>query len=95
MTSDFVDRKHLFWSADVHSLDVQQHKKYIIHQVLQYGDVADFKWLSTVYPFDEIQEVFVLQPRKSYSAQGFNFVKNYLLHISEPLKNEGYVSTFF
>lgn len=90
----FTSRKHLFWSADVESLDSQKHKQYIVHQVLQYGDIADFTWLRQLYSPEEIKSVFLTHPRKTYSARTFNFIKHFLLHIDTQLDEGKYVTAF-
>lgn len=86
-------RKHLFWSADIDHLNIEKHKKYIIHQALQYGELSDLKWLKSIYSEDELKTVFVEQPRKTYQAKTFHFVKNFILHIANPLDSGLYVST--
>lgn len=35
----------IFWSRDPSQLNRNEHIEYIVHQVLQYGDVSNFKWL--------------------------------------------------
>ena len=33
--------KHLFWDVNINELDVQKHRKQIIHRVLDYGLISD------------------------------------------------------
>lgn len=87
-----LDKKHLFWSADVSKLDSTLHKQYIIHQTLQYGSLNDFKWLNSLYSQTEVENVFTSHPRKTYSPRTFNFVKKYLLHLDKDLDSTQYVS---
>ena len=89
------DKKHLFWSVNSDDLDKEKHKKYIIHQVLQFGDLDDYRWLKTIYSEDEIKTVFVDQPRKTYLAKSFHFVKDYLLQINTTINPDDYVTTSF
>jgi len=81
----------LFWSCDPASLDTQKHKQYIVHQVLQHGDLDDYEWLKKQYSQEEIIHTFITQPRPTYQPQSFNFIKNYLLQISESLPKNKYV----
>ena len=81
----------IFWSRDVSKLSLQRDKKYIIHQVLAYGSLDNYKWLKSVYSKKEIKRVFVNYPRKTYTPSQFNFVKNYLLSITNTLPDLTYV----
>jgi len=85
----------LFWSCRPTSLDSQKHKAYIIHQVLQYGDLDDYQWLKQQYSQEDIKGVFISQPRSTYQPCAFNFIKNYLIPISESLPKEKYVQSAF
>lgn len=87
------DKRHLFWSADINLLDLEKHKKYIIHQVLQYGNLLDLKWLENIYSKNDVKKVFIDQPRRTYQAKTFHFIKEYILKITTPLDSRLYVST--
>lgn len=85
----------LFWSAPVDQLDLQKHKRYIIHQVLHYGDVDDFFWLNTQYSLDEIRDVFLRYPQRMYTKRSWFFVSKYLLKLDpETIDEEQYVRNF-
>lgn len=75
--------KGLFWSRKLKSLDFQKDKAYIIHQVLAYGSLGQIKWLAKLYSQKEIIKIFLYSPRKNYSPQSFNFVKNFLLPLEK------------
>lgn len=84
----------IFWSTDPQKLDLNSNKQYIIHQVLQFGDVEDFDWLKQQYSLEQIISTFISNPSRVYSSRSFYFVKNYLLQISgEELDEEAYVNT--
>ncbi len=85
----------VFWSKDVSSLDLQQDKNYIIHQVLMYGSLDHIRWLQTVYSDAEIKKVFIDKPKKIYTPQAFNLIKNYLLKIEVNLSEKNYVKTVY
>lgn len=93
MIPSFTDKHTLFWSVDPTQLDAQKHKQYIIHQVLQFGSLADYKWLETLYGREEIRTVFIEHPRNVYLPKTFHFIKNFLIKIIEPLDQEKYVTT--
>ena len=69
----------IFWSADLQKLDLKKHKKYIIHQILQYGDIKDYLWLKKQYLLKDIKDIFIKQPESIYTYKSFNFTKKYLL----------------
>lgn len=69
------------WSADVRKLDLSNDKNYIIHQILMYGSLEEIGWLFATYSKKEIFVVFTKYPKKIYSPQGFNFIKNFILRI--------------
>ena len=52
--SDFS--KHLFWDVDVEALDVHEHFKYIIKNVLMYGVLEDWKAIVQLYGAPKIAE---------------------------------------
>jgi len=41
--------KKLFWDVNEEKLDTILHKKSIIERIINYGTLADWKWLSSVY----------------------------------------------
>jgi hypothetical protein len=84
--------KKLFWSCDPTKLDSQANKTYIVHQVLQYGDISDFRWLQKTYSQTEINQTFIDHPRATYQPAAFSFITKFLLHIQQPLEKQNYVS---
>src|SRR3989344_168357 len=83
----------VLWSKSVAKLDTQRDKNYIIHQILAYGGWTDLGWLLRVYPKSEIITEFVNRPTKDYQPEAFNFVKNLLLGIKQPLDVRRYDRT--
>lgn len=49
--------KKLFWEFQVSDLDVDLHKSSIIQKVLNYGTLADWRWLLSVYGQREIDKI--------------------------------------
>lgn len=73
----------ILWSSSIDKLDLQKDKNYIIHQVLMYGTLPDWKLLQTLFPFQEIEKVFVNHPVKVYTKPALHFAKNFLLNLSK------------
>jgi len=48
---------HLFWDVNKANLDREKDKKYIIHQVLEYGLISDWHLLKKVYDLRTIVKV--------------------------------------
>jgi len=81
------------WSVDVKKIDINAQKRYIIHQLLHYGDIDAFHWLEDTYSLSTLQDVFVHHPEKMYTEKSFAFVQKFLLHLNgEKIEKERYVS---
>ena len=48
--------KLLFWSQDYLSLDLIKDKKIIIVNTINYGDLANWKWIKNFYGIDGIKQ---------------------------------------
>jgi hypothetical protein len=84
----------LLWSTDVHLLDIDRNKGYIIHQVLIYGTMTELGWLFQTYSAKVIIDVFVNRPAKLYPKDVYYFVKNFLLSLRHvPLDSNAYVTS--
>ena len=82
------------WSADLTKLDLSKHKKYIVHQVLQFGDLQAIAWLFTVYGKKVVKDLFISQAEKVYTPRSFYFISKYVLGIiPDSLDHQLYVST--
>jgi len=62
-----------------------------IHQVLVYGSFEQLKGLESSIGLEKIKQVFTTRPKKFYTKPEFNFVKNYVLKIEEPLDESKYL----
>lgn len=91
MVSNAIIPSHLqavLWSVNIHDLDLQKDKSYIIHQIFSYGRLEDIVWLFRSYPKKEIIDVFATTPYKNYRESRFQFVKNYVLGLNNSTLNE-------
>lgn len=83
------------WSVPTAKLDSKKHQRYIIHQLLQYGDLSAFSWLKKVYGLDELREVFLQHPTMIYTKKSFAFVAKYMLDIDDTqIQKDKYVRSF-
>lgn len=88
-----ISLQPVLWSVNVKHLDQDRDKGYIIHQVLNYGSFADLRWLLQTYPKNDVVDVFVNQPSKTYPKPVFRFVKNYILGLKDRNLNENAYTT--
>jgi len=71
------------WSVHVDNLDIEKDKVYIIHQILSYGSIEEWKWLLRTYREKGVLDVFTNFSYKDYRDARFLFVKNFLLGIHD------------
>ena len=50
---------HLFWDTDYQKIDAEKNKKWIIHRVLDYGLLKDWKLIHNYYGLKEIANVVI------------------------------------
>jgi len=53
----------LFWDADKSGIDAQEHARYIICRVLDFGDTAEVRWLFDTYGEEVIKQVVASSPK--------------------------------
>lgn len=89
--------KPYLWSFDIDNLDLTQHKKIIIFQLLNFGSKEATDWLFTTYPKQEIIQVANTIPQTQWDKKSLNLwvivlgltpPKKRLLHSKE---NQAYV----
>jgi hypothetical protein len=49
--------QRLFWDTDRKAVDLRAHRFYIIHKIMDYGDLGDVQWMLATYSSEEIVEV--------------------------------------
>ena len=81
----------LLWSADLESLDLKLHKKYIIHQVLSQGDLDDWRWLFKQYGKKTLMEAFMNHPKGVYQPRSLYFLSKFVFNLDESLNSNFYV----
>ncbi|MDO8559140.1 MAG: hypothetical protein Q7R84_02305 [bacterium] len=58
--------RHLLWSYRFSEIDIEEHKKTIIVNVLNYGDMDQWRWLIKTYGRKQLKEII-----ESLSASEF------------------------
>jgi len=86
----------ILWSCNVKNLDLEKDKVYIIHQVLNYGNLEQICWLFKMYGRDEIKKVFLKKPVNIYYPSTLSFIKNIVLNLKNvPIKKKQYIKSLF
>lgn len=60
------------WSYDTSKIDVQKHKKIIIKNILDYGNVPSTNWLKDTYSHEEIRNSIAHTVKAEWSAKSIN-----------------------
>jgi len=62
-----------------------------VHQILVYGTLRDIKELKNQIGQEKLIKYFIEHPQKKYTPPAFNFIKNIVLNIREPLNESKYL----
>jgi len=62
-----------------------------IHQILAFGTLSDIRLLKKTVGDKKLRNIFVENPRKIYSAQLLNFIKNIVLGIHASIDEKKYL----
>ncbi|MFT7034618.1 MAG: hypothetical protein ACJA2S_003135 [Cyclobacteriaceae bacterium] len=62
---------HLFWDTDKNKLDMVKSKRYIVQQVLEYGQIKDWVIIENYYGVDQIASVATQLPSLEPKALSF------------------------
>ncbi len=69
--SSLASIRHLLWDVDPASLDLAQHKTFIIARILQFGTPADIRWLLQTYAEGDI--IATVQTSRTLDRRTANF----------------------
>jgi hypothetical protein len=50
---------HLFWDVDISTIDLEKHKEYVVHRVLEYGLMKDFILLNKIFSLEQIKDITI------------------------------------
>lgn len=62
-----------------------------VHQTLMHETLEEIKELQEKIGQEKVRELFVRHPKKIYTNAAFNFIKNFILHISLPIDEQKYL----
>lgn len=68
----------VLWSKDIASVDAVQDRPYIVHQVLAFGTLNDWRRLRRLYPPSVIRRTFIKDPIKIYTRSAYQFARKIL-----------------
>ena len=63
----------------------------VVHQTLAFGTLDDIRSLKKKLGEQKIKELFLHYPKKVYTASTLNFVKNFILGISDSIDEQKYL----
>jgi hypothetical protein len=76
MKSSLPERlKPIFWSWDFDKIDIEKNKRTIIVQVLNYGKMRDWQWLTDTYGRDNLKATIVEMPTSEFSPRTVELFK--------------------
>ena len=64
--------KHLFWDVDISTIDLEKHKEYVVHRVLEYGLMKDFILLNKIFSLEQIKDIAI--KLRSLDDRTLNFI---------------------
>ena len=79
----------LFWDAELQSVDLQKHSRYVIERIVTRGFLADFYLLQKIYTVDQIR--LALRQSKSLDKKTRHFCSWYF----QIPQSELHVSSFY
>ncbi|MFY0654907.1 MAG: hypothetical protein JXQ96_22950 [Cyclobacteriaceae bacterium] len=62
---------HLFWDTNKAKLDIEKSKRYIVQQVLEYGQIKDWIIIENYYGIDQIASIATQLPTLEPKALSF------------------------
>ncbi len=77
-----------FWSSKITELDPKQHKKRIITNLLNFGDIRALRWLFKNYSRQEIKEMTVDFLPGEWSKKSLNFWRLFFNLKGEKVKED-------
>ena len=81
-----MDTRRVWYStkADPNSSDA-------IHQILMFGTLKEIRSLEKTLGKNRVKELFLLHPKKVYTASALNFIKNFVLRITTFIDEQKYL----
>ncbi|MCX6716398.1 MAG: hypothetical protein NTV72_00520 [Candidatus Taylorbacteria bacterium] len=51
--------KPYFWSYDFSKIDPDKSSKTVVSQIINYGNISDWKWLVSYYGIDSVRQIII------------------------------------
>ena len=67
-------RRALFWDVDPAEIDPEQHSRYVIERIMDFGTDEEVRWMWQAYPKEELRRVLDL-PRSAVHPKSRAFWK--------------------
>ncbi len=64
-----------------------------IQQILVFGSLKEIQLLKKIVGEKTLREIFLQYPKKIYTPQTLNFIKNYILHITVSIDEQNYLKS--
>jgi len=63
--------KRYFWDTDFSKIDLKKNQTYVIERLLEYGDIAAYRWLTKNFPKPTLKETAKVSRRVSPKTKNF------------------------
>ena len=77
-----LEKINLFWDIDPKSIDLKEHKRFVLERILSRGDCDDFAWAKVTYTLDDFKETIIHS--RSLDVRSRNFWQLYFEITTEP-----------
>lgn len=81
-----MNTRRVWYSSDI---DIKSPDA--IHQVLMFGTLEEIQSLKKEVGETQIKELFLQHPKKVYTVPALNFIKNFILGITNPIDEKQYL----
>jgi hypothetical protein len=85
--------KVLLWDVNPETISLSDSSQFIIERILEYGDLAEIKWMESTFSRKQIIETLMTSKRISsksgnFFALKYNLEKETLLCLQQPFTNK-------
>lgn len=63
--------KRYFWDTDFSKIDLKKNQTYVIERLLEYGDIAAYRWLTKNFPKAALKKIAAKSRRVSPKTKNF------------------------
>ena len=62
-----------------------------VHQTLMFGTLHEIRSIKNSMGENVVKKLFLAHPKKIYTLPALNFIKNFILHITDPVDEQKYL----